>query len=275
MAHLQDTVERRHVVTNLDTARTGVGDDLATSADEVSFSARSEAYADYFAASPRDLGAKLNSFSRFVGRPQLSRFLVRYELFKRVLGVQGVVIECGVYDGGGTYAFAQISSILEPLNHHRQIIGFDTFSGFPAVSPADQQGQGHKARVGEFTGSCREDLERGLELFDRGRALAHIPKIHFVEGDFLETGPRFLEEHPHLLVSLLYMDFDLAEPTKAALDLFLPRMPAGAIVAFDEVNVSSFPGETEALISRINLRRLRLERMPFTSISWATLTGDE
>jgi Macrocin-O-methyltransferase (TylF) len=235
---------------------------------------RNDGYGEYFASSPRDTDAKLNSFSRFVGRPQLSRFLVRYELFKRILTVQGVVIECGVYDGGGTYAFAQLSSILEPLNHHRRVIGFDTFSGFPAVSQSDQQGEGH-ARIGGFTGSCRDDIERGLKLFDRDRALSHIPKIQFVEGDFVETGPRFLDQNPHLLVSLLYLDFDLAEPTKAALDLFLPRMPAGAIVAFDEVNVASFPGETEALMSRFDLRKLHLERMPFTAVSWATLTGEE
>lgn len=245
------------------------------SANEISASARANAYAEYFASSGRDLGAKLSAFPRFVGRPQLSRFLVRYEIFKRILGIQGVVIECGVYDGGGTYALAQISSILEPLNHQRRIIGFDTFSGFPEVSRADQQGQDHQARVGGFAGTGREDLERGLELFDRDRALAHIPKIQFVGGDFLEAGPRFLEENPYLLVSLLYLDFDLAEPTKAALELFLPRMPAGAVVAFDEVNVAAFPGETEALMSKINLRKLHLERMPFTSVSWATLTGDE
>ncbi len=245
------------------------------SANEMTASARADGYAQYFASSARDLGAKLSAFPRFVGRPQLSRFLVRYEIFKRILGVQGVVVECGVYDGGGTYALAQISSILEPLNHHRRIIGFDTFAGFPAVSRADQQGQEHQAHVGGFAGAGREDLERGVELFDRDRALAHIPKIQFVDGDFLETGPRFLDENPHMLVSLLYLDFDLAEPTKAALDLFLPRMPAGAVLAFDEVNVATFPGETEALMERLNLRKLRLERMPFTSVSWATLTGDE
>jgi hypothetical protein len=52
-------------------------------------------------------------------------------------------------------------------------------------------------------------------------------------------------------------------------------MPAGAIVAFDEVNVAEFPGETEALKEVLNLRKLRLQRLPYTSISWAVLTGDE
>jgi hypothetical protein len=256
-------------------AGTAASADSAPVAADIIASPHIRDYGDYFATSPRDATAKLNAFPRFAGRPQLARFLVRYEIFKRILDVQGVVIECGVYDGAGTYALAQLSSILEPLNHHRRIVGFDTFSGFPAISEADQQGQGHQARVGGFSGSEREDLERGLALFDRDRALSHIPKVQFVDGDFLETGPRFLEENPHVLVSLLYLDFDLAEPTRAALDLFLPRMPAGAIVAFDEANVEAFPGETEALISRMNLRKLKLERMPFTSVSWAVLTGDE
>ena len=35
---------------------------------------------------------------------------------------------------------------------------------------------------------------------------------------------------------MLYLDFDLYAPTKAALETFLPRMPKGAILAFDELN---------------------------------------
>lgn len=262
-------------MTSRDPKEAGSGDSCSAPVGEVNISSHTDQYADYFSMSPQDISSKLNAFPRFVGRPQLSRFLVRYEIFKRILGVQGVVIECGAYDGGGTYALAQISSILEPLNHHRRIIAFDTFAGFPAISSADQQGQDPSPRIGDFAGTGREDLERGLAPFDRGRAISHIPKLRFIEGNFLETGPRFLEDNPHLLVSLLYLDFDLAEPTKLALRLFLPRMPAGAIVAFDEASVASFPGETEALMSEVNVRRLRLERMPFTAISWATLTGDE
>lgn len=91
----------------------------------------------------------------------------------------------------------------------------------------------------------------------------------------METGPAFVEANPHLIVSLLFLDFDLREPTSKALELFLPRMPAGAVVAFDEVNDLEWPGETLALLDNINLRRLRLEKMPITSICWAALTGDE
>lgn len=238
-------------------------------------SSHADAYADYFAASSRSVADRLNAFPRFVDRTYLARFVVRYELFKKVLDVQGVAIECGVFDGGGTFALAQISSILEPLNHRRKIIGFDTFAGFPSLEPIDEHGGDAQARIGGYSGSIKTELEQGIALFDRDRALSHIPKVHFVEGDFTETGPRFVAENPHLVVSFLYLDFDLAEPTRVALETFLPLMPAGAIVAFDEVNVAEFPGETEALKEVLNLRKLRLQRLPYTSISWAVLTGDE
>jgi hypothetical protein len=249
--------------------------ELTPSQIDLVSSAHSEAYADYFTSCDRPVADKLNAFPRFVDRSYLSRFLVRYELFKKVLDVQGSAIECGVFDGGGTFALAQISSILEPLNHRRQIVGFDTFAGFPSVTAIDQHGLHAEAKVGGYSGSALGEIERGVDLFDRDRPLSHLPKLSFVAGDFLETGPRYLEENPHLVVSFLYLDFDLAEPTRLALELFLPRMPAGAVVAFDEVHVPEYPGETEALMGALNLRRLKLQRLPFTSICWAVLTGDE
>ena len=52
-------------------------------------------------------------------------------------------------------------------------------------------------------------------------------------------------------------------------------MPAGAVLAFDEVNVGEWPGETLGLLDVIDMRQLHLERLPFTSVSWAVLTGNE
>ena len=48
--------------------------------------------------------------------------------------------------------------------------------------------------------------------------------------------PDYVRDNPHLVVALLYLDFDLFEPTLAALDFFLPRMPKGTVLAFDELN---------------------------------------
>src|SRR3712207_5933195 len=86
--------------------------------------ARAEAY---FAASHGGTLAKLAAFPRFADRSSISRFLVKAEMFRAVLGVQGSVVECGVHDGGGLFTFAQLSALWEPLNHRRRIVGFDTF----------------------------------------------------------------------------------------------------------------------------------------------------
>ena len=70
----------------------------------------------------------------------------------------------------------------------------------------------------------------------------------------------------------LYLDFDLYEPTKVAVETFLPRMPKGAILAFDELNQAAWPGETLAVLETVGLRSLRVQRFPFTpALSYAVL----
>jgi hypothetical protein len=69
-----------------------------------------------------------------------------------------------------------------------------------------------------------------------------------------------VQQNRHLLVSLLFIDLDLYEPTKAALEHILPRMPKGSIVAFDELDNPIWPGETEALLEKMPVNRLRIQR---------------
>jgi len=66
-----------------------------------------------------------------------------------------------------------------------------------------------------------------------------------------------------LLVSLLYLDFDIYEPTVTALTQLLPRIPKGGIVAFDEVNNPHWPGETLALLESLQLRQHKLESLEY------------
>ena len=79
----------------------------------------------------------------------------------------------------------------------------------------------------------------------------------------MESIPQFVSEHPHLLVSLLFLDFDLYEPTLTALQRFVPRMPRGAVLAFDELDNPLWPGETQALRDFFKERMPRIERLDF------------
>ena len=75
----------------------------------------------HFRQSSGSVGRKLSAFPRFVNRSSIGRFIVRYEIFKPVLSVQGSIIECGVHDGFGLFAFAEFSVPLEPMNHRRRL----------------------------------------------------------------------------------------------------------------------------------------------------------
>jgi len=203
--------------------------------------------------------AKLENFPKYVRRQHLKRFLAMYELFKLILPVKGSIVECGVFRGFSLMSWAKLSSILEPENLTRRIYGFDSFKGFPSVSSSDRTGSGI-AEVGDFQTSSYDELLELLRVYDQDRFLGHIPKVQLIRGDASKTIPEFVQQNRHLLVSMLFIDLDLYEPTKAALEHILPRMPKGSILAFDELDNPIWPGETEALLETMQLNRLRIQR---------------
>ena len=75
---------------------------------------------------------KLQNFPKYVPEKNLISFLSKSELFKKIINIHGAIIEGGVLFGGSTMAWAHFSSIYEPINLARKIVGFDTFEGFPA-----------------------------------------------------------------------------------------------------------------------------------------------
>ena len=118
-------------------------------------------------------------------------------------------------------------------------------------------------KEGDLFADSHEELETLIKIHDSTRFLGHVKKTHLVRGDATRTIPKFVEQNPHLLISLLFLDFDLFDPTKVALENFVPRMPRGAIIAFDELDNPLWPGETLAMLEFFKGRNLRLERVEF------------
>jgi len=218
--------------------------------------------AELFDASTDSTEVKIESFPKYARRQHLKRFLSMYEVFKLALPVKGSVVECGVFRGFGLMSWAKLSAILEPENLTRRIYGFDTFDGFPTIDAKDNS-EKVRNQVGDLRASSHDELLKLIELYDKDRFLGHIPKVELVKGDIAKTAPAFVEANPHLVVSLLFIDCDLFEPTKAALEAFVPRMPKGAILAFDELDNPIWPGETLAVLESLGLNRLRLQRLPW------------
>jgi hypothetical protein len=229
------------------------------------------ALADLFSRSADDLPTRLANMARYMRRAQITRFAALYELFKLTLPVKGSIVECGVFQGASFMTFAQLSAALEPTNMTRRLYGFDSFGGFPSVSPRDRPAQ-TGASVGDLAADSYAELSELLKIYDADRFLGHIPKARLIRGDVAETIPEFVEANQHLVVSLLFLDLDLYEPTLVALRNFLPRMPKGAVLAFDELDNPLWPGETSAALDHVGLGRLELRRFEFDPyIAYAVL----
>jgi len=220
---------------------------------------------EYFENSVGSNVEKVINFSKYIRSQDLAHFLSKYEIFKKILNIPGAIVECGVLFGGGLMSFAHFSAIFEPLNHSRKIIGFDTFSGFSDLAEEDKHSTSDFAEKGNMSIDSFDDLKKGIEIFDSLRYINHIPRIELVKGDVKETIPKYLKENLHMLVSLLYLDLDVYEPTKIALENFVPRMPKGGIIVFDELNCKAWPGETKALLDTVGIRNFKIEKFSFNN----------
>lgn len=234
-------------------------------------------YEEAFSGSKLSTYEKIQSFPNYLQTTYMRKFISRYEIYKKVLDVHGSIIECGVLGGSGVFSWAHFSEIYEPYNHLRKIIGFDTFSGFPGFNEIDlnYRDDGLKSEmlaVGGLKSEKLENLENLIKIFDANRPLSHINKIKLVAGDAKATIPEYIKNYPELVCSLLWLDFDTYDGTKVALENIVPRMPKGAIIAFDELNHELWPGETVALIDTLGISSLRIKRMHFGStVSYAVI----
>lgn len=213
---------------------------------------------------------RFTNFPLWAPRQNVARFLAQWEIYRHVVEVHGSIVECGVAFGGGAMAWAHFASILEPVNHTRRVIAFDTFSGFPGMSAQDDKAESGLAYAGGMAAPVDAEIAALAELHDTNRAVGHIPRVELVKGDACETIPAYVQANPHLIVALLVLDFDIYAPTATALQTLVPYMPKGAVIAFDELNCKDWPGETQAALELIPTMRLR--RFPWCStLSYAVL----
>tara|TARA_B100001059_G_C17824963_1_gene580780 strand:+ start:1503 stop:2270 length:768 start_codon:yes stop_codon:yes gene_type:complete len=207
----------------------------------------------------------LGNLGLFLDSKHLARILLMDHLFKLSVGVHGDVFEFGTRWGQNSSLFSALRGIYEPFNRHKKIVVFDTFEGFPNVHSKDG---GHQMM---FKGALRthENYEKFLEKIlntqEKLNPLSHIKKYEIVKGDAIKTFPEYLNQNPHTIVSLVFLDFDIYEPTKEILKIIKPRLVKGSVVAFDELNDPDSPGETLALMETIGLNNVELKKFPYAS----------
>lgn len=174
------------------------------------------------------------------GKPErIGKLLAHYELYRKILDLPGAVVECGVFKGASLIRFATFRMLLE-ADCSRKIFAFDTFGAFPKTDYPDDKPYREKfvSAAGDESFSV-ETLQSFLSEKGVGK------NIEFVKGDLLKKLPEFLETNPHIRISLLHIDVDLYEPSKAVLEHLVPRVVRGGVIVFDDYGI--FPGATRAI----------------------------
>lgn len=208
----------------------------------------------------------------FSDRLSISRILYFDQLYRQIVGNTGIICEFGVLYGATLSLLANLRGIHEPYNYLRRIVGFDTFSGFTSDLIEEERQLGWEA--GDF--GVPENYEETLgELLDAHEAYSpinHKRKFELVKGDVTETFERWLRDNPSTVIAMAIFDMDVYAPTRHVLERIIPRMPKGAILAFDEINYPLFPGETIALHEVLGINNLRLRTDPHNAAqAWCVI----
>ena len=149
-------------------------------------------------------------------------------------GIEGAVVECGVWRGGSMMAVARTLSNLGTAN--RDLYLFDTFEGMTEPGPHDIALSGEtakslleeNARTEENQMWCYAPMERVEEAL----ALTMYPKrlVHLIAGRVEETLQTAAPER----IALLRLDTDWYESTRHELETLFPRLCRGGVLIIDD-----------------------------------------
>jgi hypothetical protein len=173
-----------------------------------------------------------------IGR--LKKMLVRYDLYSMTKNIPGDILECGVFKGAGLMFWLKLLSIYEP-DGGKKVIGFDTFKLFGgALTDIEKE----TAEEYMEEAAIREVSEEVILGYAKDAGLAE--RVELIKGDIAKTSSKYVQDKPNRLISLLHLDLDTYDGTKASLEALYPSVSSGGIIIFDEYGDPKW-NETEAV----------------------------
>jgi len=149
--------------------------------------------------------------------------------------IEGDFVECGVWRGGNAIA-AKLT--FENYRSDKAVWLFDTFAGMTEPSSHDTTPfsdrsaaeQFREADKGDHIDWCYTSLEDVQANFSAAKV--DMAGIRFVAGDVCET--LLLPESIPASISVLRLDTDFYESTKAEMEVLYPRLGAGGSLLIDD-----------------------------------------
>ena len=63
-------------------------------------------------------------------------------------------------------------------------------------------------KKGDLKSDSFEELIKLIDNYDKTRFIGHVNKVNLIKGDSLKKITNFIKENPHILINLLFLEFD-------------------------------------------------------------------
>jgi hypothetical protein len=198
-----------------------------------------------------------NGFYATADPSRFSKFISHLEFFKRTSDVRGEIVEFGIFKGNSFFRWIKFRDLLEQTSS-RKVIGFDIFGDFPEANFEEDKLK-RDAFVEETKGGKSISYE---EINDLLKAQNLEKNVEIVKGDILKTLDTYLENNPHLKISLLHIDVDLYEPTKVILEKLYSKVTKGGIIVLDDYG--AFAGTNKAVDDFFD-NKVEVKKLPYSN----------
>jgi O-methyltransferase len=173
-------------------------------------------------------------------------------------GLEGAVVECGVWKGGSMMCAAM--ALHELQDENRDFYLFDTFEFDVTYAPDSADGQraatafARASKVSE--GERRETILRNTKDVEGRLHRTGYPasNVHLVAGRVEDTLPQRAPGR----ISLLRLDTDLYQPTLHQLTCLFPRLEQGGVLIIDDYDDPTWPGVRKAVDEYLESNNVRL-----------------
>lgn len=198
-----------------------------------------------------------NGFYATADPSRFSKFITHLEFFKQTSTVRGEIVEFGIFKGNSFFRWIKFRDLLEQTSS-RKVIGFDIFGDFPEAQFEEDKAK-RDAFVAETNGGKSISFEEINTLL---QAQGLHKNVDIVKGDIMETLDNYIQDNPHLKISLLHIDVDLYEPTKLILEKLYDRVTKGGIIIFDDYG--AFAGANKAVDDFFE-NKVEIKKLPFSN----------
>lgn len=189
---------------------------------------------------------------------RVRKLVVRHDLFRMSLEVPGDVVECGVFKGVGLMYWLKLLAIFSPGSKKR-VIGFDTFRRFAgSLEKYEKKSASSYVREAAFEGVDPADLQKRAQEAGLGK------RMELVEGDLIRTAKKYVKDNPGFRISLLHLDVDTYQGSKAVLEAFYPVVSRSGVVVLDEYGCRGW-GESDAVDEFFADKKAVIRTLPYAA----------